>query len=171
MRAAGAKGVGKEFSHWIPNRWGGLRSNWNGNYVSRAEHALSDPYRYQFMPKAWKAENPLPSMAEQQWVRIPNVYKGAATGGAYGYGGGNLTKITDGLTHATLQQYDAVDRLIQQSQPHPTSTGQLGTIGTQYNAIDIDNVTGVTDPRSLATTYTKNAYGAFNYVYQLSWEV
>ena len=82
--AAGAKGAGKEFSHWIPNRMGGPRSKWNGNYVSAAEHALSDPYRYQFMPKAWKAENPMPNMALQQWNRIPNVYKGAAAGSAYG---------------------------------------------------------------------------------------
>ena len=59
---------------------------------------------------------------------------------------GNLTKATDGLSHATTQQYDTVDRLIQQSQPHPTtSNAQLGTIKTQYNAID--QVTGVTDQR------------------------
>lgn len=70
---------------------------------------------------------------------------------------GNNTKITDGLSHATTQQYDAVDRLIKQSQPHPTSTGQLGQINQSYNALDA--VTGVTDPRSLATNYTKNAYG------------
>lgn len=71
---------------------------------------------------------------------------------------GNLTKITDGLGHATVQQYDALNRLTQQSQPHPTNaTGQLGTILTQYNAID--QVTAVTDPRSLATTYAPNAYG------------
>src|SRR5690606_7452045 len=32
-RAAGQKATGKEFSHWIPNRLGGPRSKWNGNYV------------------------------------------------------------------------------------------------------------------------------------------
>lgn len=71
---------------------------------------------------------------------------------------GNLTKMTDGLGHATVQQYDALNRLTQQSQPHPsTANAQLGTINTQYNAID--QVTTVTDPRSLATTYAPNAYG------------
>lgn len=87
IRAAGAKGAGKEFSHWIPNRMGGPRSIWNGNYVPTATHAMSDPYRYRFMPKAWKAANPMPNMASQQWTRVPNVYKGAAVGGAYGAAG------------------------------------------------------------------------------------
>jgi YD repeat-containing protein len=71
---------------------------------------------------------------------------------------GNNTKITDGLNHSTTQQYDNVDRLIQQSQPHPTTAGaQLGDTTSQYNALD--QVTSVTDPRSLATNYTKNAFG------------
>ena len=91
LEAAGTRGAGKEFSHWIPNRMGGPRSLWNGNYVSTAEHALSDPFRYRFMPRAWKAENPMPDMASQQWVRIPNVYKGAAAGGAGGAAGANLS--------------------------------------------------------------------------------
>jgi RHS repeat-associated protein len=87
LRAAGAKGAGKEFSHWIPNRMGGPRSVWNGNFVPTATHALSDPYRYRFMPKAWKTRNPMPNVASQQWTRIPNVYKGAAVGAAYGAAG------------------------------------------------------------------------------------
>lgn len=71
---------------------------------------------------------------------------------------GNLTKMTDGLGHATVQQYDALNRLTQQSQPHPTTANtQLGTIAYQYNAID--QLITVTDPRSLATTYAPNAYG------------
>lgn len=71
---------------------------------------------------------------------------------------GNLTKITDGLGHATVQQYDALNRLQQQNQPHPTTpNAQLGTIQYQYNAID--QLTTVTDPRNLSTTYAPNAYG------------
>lgn len=84
--AAGAKGVGKEFSHWIPNRMGGARSKWNGNFVEKELHALSDPYRYRFMSKIWKAENPMPNRIWQQWVRIPYVYKGGAAAGALGAG-------------------------------------------------------------------------------------
>jgi RHS repeat-associated protein len=88
--AAGTRGVGKEFSHWIPSRMGGPRSLWNGNYVSTAEHALSDPYRYRFMSRIWKAENPMPNIASQQWTRIPKVYKGIAAGGAAGGVGAGL---------------------------------------------------------------------------------
>jgi len=78
--AGGERAAGKEFSHWIPNRMGGPRSLWNGNYVSAEEHALSDPYRYRFMPRSWKADNPMPNVLSQQWDRIPNVYKGAGAG-------------------------------------------------------------------------------------------
>jgi RHS repeat-associated protein len=83
-----ATGEGLEFSHWIPARRGGPRSILNGNYVTATEHALSDPYRYRFMPAAWKAENPMPSVLEQQWNRIPDVYKGITAGAAGAdYGG------------------------------------------------------------------------------------
>lgn len=82
IEAAGVKARGMEFSHWIPNRMGGPRSIWNGNYVTKVEHALSDPYRYRFMPKWWKQFNELPNPAVQQWVRIPKVYKGAGAGAA-----------------------------------------------------------------------------------------
>jgi RHS repeat-associated protein len=91
LKAAGAKGAGLEFSHWIPARVSGPRSLWNGNFVPTTTHALSDPYRYRFMPRAWKAENPLPHWAWQQWVRIPKAYKGAAAGGAYGTAGAAQT--------------------------------------------------------------------------------
>ena len=72
---------------------------------------------------------------------------------------GNPTKITDpSLNRSTTQQYDAIDRLIQQNQPHAaTPNTQQGSTINQYNAID--DVTGITDPRSLSTSYTKNAYG------------
>jgi RHS repeat-associated protein len=87
IKAAGAKGAGKEFSHWIPNRMGGPRTILNGNYVPTATHALSDPFRYRFMPSAWKMANPMPGALSQQWTRIPNVFKGTAAGGAYGAAG------------------------------------------------------------------------------------
>ena len=72
---------------------------------------------------------------------------------------GNPTKITDpSLNRSSTQQYDAIDRLIQQNQPHAaTPNTQQGSTINQYNAID--DVTGITDPRSLSTSYTKNAYG------------
>ena len=81
---AGSRGAGLEFSHWIPNRWGGARSLWNGNFVSTSTHALSDPFRYRFMARAWKDLNAMPGLLSQQWTRIPLVYKGMGAGGLYG---------------------------------------------------------------------------------------
>lgn len=97
FRAAGARGAGREFSHWIPDRalratgsrWlrrGLGRSLWNGNSVPAAEHALTDPFRYRFMPRAWKALNPIRPASSRQWGRVPLVYKGATAGAAYGLG-------------------------------------------------------------------------------------
>jgi hypothetical protein len=82
LEAAGTKAPGMEFSHWIPNRMGGPRSLWNGNYVTKVDHALSDPYRYRFMPKWWKEFFKPPYRAVQQWVRVPKVYKGGGAGAA-----------------------------------------------------------------------------------------
>ncbi|MBF0526406.1 MAG: RHS repeat-associated core domain-containing protein [Deltaproteobacteria bacterium] len=87
LEAAGTKAAGKEFSHWIPKRMGGPRSILNGNYVTAEEHALSDTYRYRFMPRDWKEANPLLNPLTQQWNRIPNVYKGGAAGAGYGAAG------------------------------------------------------------------------------------
>ena len=61
--AAGKAARGLDYSRWVPARAipGGRGSaldnltkalKLNGNFVSRAEHALSDPYSYRFMPRA-----------------------------------------------------------------------------------------------------------------------
>jgi len=81
---ANAGKEGFEFSHWIPNRLGGPRSVWNGNWTSIEEHALNDPFRYRFMPRAWKAVNSINPTLLQQWNRIPLLFKGASLGLAYG---------------------------------------------------------------------------------------
>lgn len=86
LEKAGVAGAGKEFSHWIPARLGGPRTVLNGNYVSVAEHALSDPSRYRFMPRVWKEANPLPGAVAQQLNRVPNVLAGTAIGAAWGSG-------------------------------------------------------------------------------------
>jgi RHS repeat-associated protein len=79
---AGMRGAGREFSHWIPNRWGGPRSLWNGNYVSPTFHYFTDPFRY---PAGWQALGPRPlSGLGQQLGRIPWVYVGGVLGGLYG---------------------------------------------------------------------------------------
>jgi RHS repeat-associated protein len=85
-----------EYSHWIPARAmpGGRGSlldkvtraaRLNGNNVSRAEHALSDPWRHRFMPRAWKQANPLPNVVSQQLNRVPRFPLGMATAAAGGY--------------------------------------------------------------------------------------
>lgn len=70
---------------------------------------------------------------------------------------GNPTKSTDGLNHSTIQRYDRLDRPRLIEQPHPTGSGQLSTIETQYNIVD--QVINVADPKALVTSYTKNAFG------------
>jgi RHS repeat-associated protein len=94
-RLAGAAGRGMEFSHWYPARWGGARSLLNGNYVTTIEHALSDPFRYRFMPRAWKALNPLPNAIVQQWNRIPFIWKGIVGGATYGEASNSLIDSMD----------------------------------------------------------------------------
>ena len=85
-RLAGGPGPGKEFSHWIPKRYGRpfrCYTKWIGNYVTVEVHAMSDPYRYNFMSKCFKdAHQPWPRWY-QQWVRIPLVYKGMGCGAIY----------------------------------------------------------------------------------------
>lgn len=94
VRAAGVKAAGLEFSHWIPARYLKNKPNWlkntfgrsifNGNYVTPRFHALSDPYRYRFMPRIWKGANPMLPLAFQQAMRIPFLYSGGAAGAAWG---------------------------------------------------------------------------------------
>jgi RHS repeat-associated protein len=96
LRAAGSKAAGKEFSHWIPGRAlkdapsvirdGFGLSRANGNYVSAVEHALNDPYRYRFMPAAWKNANPINSPLVRQINRFPKAVAGTGAGAAIGGG-------------------------------------------------------------------------------------
>jgi hypothetical protein len=81
VQMAGKASKGLEFSHWIPNRYGFKSYTvYNGNYVSKEFHALSDSYRYRFMSAEWKRVNPPTPLLMQQWNRIPYLYKGAAAG-------------------------------------------------------------------------------------------
>ena len=81
--AAGARAgeKGYEFSHWIPNRFGGPRSLWNGNYVSQEFHYLTDPFRF---PSGWQNYGDKLPAVLQQLLRVPWVYPGGAAGAAYG---------------------------------------------------------------------------------------
>jgi hypothetical protein len=83
LEAAGANAgeTGYEFSHWIPNRFGGPRSLWRGNYVSQKFHYLTDPFRY---PSGWQNYGDKLPAALQQLLRIPWVYGGGAAGAVYG---------------------------------------------------------------------------------------
>ena len=68
--------LGKLLPAWIKNR------RWNLNPIWGTEHALVDPGRYQFMPAAWKAANPLPNAAARLWGRMPVSHRIGAAGGA-----------------------------------------------------------------------------------------
>jgi RHS repeat-associated protein len=95
LKAAGKKAIGKEFSHWIPDRtlkrtgndfvrntFG--RSRLNGNYVTPQRHYQHDPYRY---PRGWRDMGPRYNPVRQQYDRIPNSIKGGAAGAGYGAAG------------------------------------------------------------------------------------
>ncbi|HYL83776.1 MAG TPA: RHS repeat-associated core domain-containing protein [Candidatus Angelobacter sp.] len=95
LAGAGAAGAragqeGIQFSHFIPDRLGGRRSIFNGNYVSEKFHYLTDTFSY---PPGWQSfgeklvqrlpqEETLGSMT----LRLPWVYGGAAAGAAAGAG-------------------------------------------------------------------------------------
>ncbi len=76
----------------------------------------------------------------------------------YGYDvQGNLKTLTDPLTHATANDYDALNRLKKVTQPLLAGQSVSGAINYAYDAQD--NLSGVADPRGLTTTY---AYSGFN---------
>ena len=101
VKAAGAKAVGKEFSHFVPERlarrvpqWLGgetgslgrfLRSDsiLNGNYVSELRHFKHDFWRR--LGGTRITDKFLPGI--QQLDRIPWVYRGGALGTAWGLAG------------------------------------------------------------------------------------
>ena len=71
---------------------------------------------------------------------------------------GNLTQITDPLGRIRQVQYDALNQPVRQLEPHPTAIGStLGQIDTTYDSLG--QITAVTDPRNLATTYSVDSLG------------
>jgi RHS repeat-associated protein len=65
----------------------------------------------------------------------------------YGYdGNGNLTSVTDPLSHALSYSYDALNRRATTVDPNGKTTS--------YGYDATDHLTSVTDPRSLVTSYT-----------------
>jgi RHS repeat-associated protein len=87
LRAAGTKAAGKEFSHFIPNRYlkslGGWarkrfgRSRLNGNYVSPWRHYKHDPFRY---PPGYAGWGPKWNPVAQLLDRVPRALLGPAAG-------------------------------------------------------------------------------------------
>lgn len=76
-----------------------------------------------------------------------------ATGFAYD-ANGNPQSVTDALQRVTSQQYDPLNRLAQTLQD---VGGVAAEIRSSYNALD--QVTQVTDPKGLHTTYAYNGFG------------
>jgi hypothetical protein len=82
------KKAGTEWSHWIPNRYGRVpafvrSSRLNGNFRSVTDHALNDPFRYRFMPSAWKDVNGINPALRRQINRAPDWLKGGALAGGW----------------------------------------------------------------------------------------
>ncbi len=98
--AVGVLGKGRkgwEYSHAIPvrllkrvnvNSWFG-RTAVNGTYVPRWFHALSDQYRFRFMPRIWKESLPfLLPQGIQQAARVPPAWSVAGAGATLDSTGG-----------------------------------------------------------------------------------
>jgi RHS repeat-associated protein len=86
--AAGFRGAGKEFSHFVPTRVGGIfkpKSRWNGNYVSPGRHFRHDGFRY---PKGNKEFGRRIPHGPRQFDRLPQAPAGLAAGGAWGAANG-----------------------------------------------------------------------------------
>ena len=73
---------------------------------------------------------------------------------------GNLTQITDPLQQVTNQLIDPLNRVQQQQQPAPVSGAARPTMA--YNYDGRDQLSSVTDPRSLVTRYTVDGLGNQN---------
>ncbi len=85
------KGVkGFEYSHFIPQRYlknYGITRSWrpaiNGTYVPKLYHALTDKFRYRFLPRTFKIQyglqSPIPQ-GVQQLLRTPPVIVGSGLG-------------------------------------------------------------------------------------------
>lgn len=81
---------GFEYSHFVPQRFlsrFGITRAWksplNGTYVPKLFHALTDKFRYRFMPRTFKAQFGSSSFipqGAQQALRVPPVYVGGALG-------------------------------------------------------------------------------------------
>lgn len=80
---SGIKRAGTEFSHFIPKRLGGPRTWANGNFVSATRHYKHDPYR-RLSRAAEQAAGPKYPPGLAQLDRVPDAFKGAAGGAAYG---------------------------------------------------------------------------------------
>jgi RHS repeat-associated protein len=70
---------------------------------------------------------------------------------------GNLTRATDALGHSTQQQYDALNRPRSRTLPAPSATAPAPQIQLQWNGQD--QLTRVTDPRALSTSYSLSGLG------------
>lgn len=85
---------------------------------------------------------------------------GARTGMTWQYGYdamGRINTMVDPNGNATYIYYDSLGRPIQTQQPPNEGTSSPTVIDYAYNLAD--GLTQVTDPRSLATTYTPNGLG------------
>ena len=72
-------------------------------------------------------------------------------------GMGNLTQVTDPLSHVTNISYDALNRVKQRIQPVPATGLARPTSNFAFDALD--QLSTISDPRVLTTTYTTDGLG------------
>jgi RHS repeat-associated protein/uncharacterized repeat protein (TIGR02543 family) len=71
---------------------------------------------------------------------------------------GNMTQVTDPLGRIRQYQYDALNQLVRQLEPHPSIIGSTGgQIDMAYDSLG--QITSITDPRNLTTSYNQDSLG------------
>jgi RHS repeat-associated protein len=87
-------GKNRPWLHWLTDKdhWLGI-GKLNGQYVSRATHAASDPEAYKRVLKGLKPFIHQKYGLEKWWIRTPDWFKGSIGGGLLGRLGGATTSI------------------------------------------------------------------------------
>src|SRR5881394_951795 len=71
---------------------------------------------------------------------------------------GNLTSLTDAMSHVTAYEYDALNRKTKEKRPDPTTgTTTVNSPTTIYGYDSVGNLTSITDPLSHFTAYEYDA--------------
>jgi RHS repeat-associated protein len=153
----------------------------NGNVNSMTQNGATTYYTYTTASTGIPAgllENVTDPLGNQTEYYYTSTSHGLVDHVTYGYTSGdattttfgyddrdNLHTVTDGMSHVTTYDHDALDRLIQQTDPDPDGSGSSTYLPShtyfQYDANS--NLSHVTDPLGKVT---ETVYDARNQVFQ-----